>query len=154
MKRKIKVIIKNNNNTINISETIIRVSKGYALNYLIPNSIAEIATPNKIKHIKMLEKINASKAKQEKSKIIKLQRNLNDITNIRITKKIGDNNYIFGRINEKEIISLIYKYSGITLNKKQFSIPIIKQIGKFTININLANDISCKLYLHILPINI
>nr|QCI06083.1 ribosomal protein L9 [Delesseria sanguinea] len=154
MKKKIQLILTKDYAHIGKKNKVIQVTRGYAFNYLIPNEIAEIATKNKIKHLKMFQVIQDKKLQDNEIKAKQLENNLKLIKKISFLKKTGDENYIFGNINEKDIIEKIFKFTGIKLNKKQIKIPNIKKVGKFQIEINLFYDKYYQLKLNILPINI
>nr|WCH56203.1 ribosomal protein L9 [Calliblepharis sp.] len=151
MAKKIKVILKNNDYKINKTENIMHVTRGYALNYLIPKNIAEIATPGKLKHLKMIETKKKQQLKINKEKANEILTNIEKINKINIKKKHGNKQQIFGKVNEKEILNKIFLYTGYTLDKKQINIPEIKQIGIYKTTIALFNKIETSLLINILP---
>ena len=154
MNKKIKIILKKDYKNIGKKNNIIYVKKGYALNYLVPNKIAEIATEKIVKHFKIIESIEKQKIENTKIEIEKLQKQINLIDKIIIYKKVGDNQYIFGSVTEKEIIEKITEYTGIELEKKYIHLENIKTTGVFYLDINLAYQKFCKIAIHLLPINI
>lgn len=154
MRKKTQIILKKDYLTIGKKGKIAKISTGYALNYLIPNDIAEIATEKKIKHITMFENIKINKVKANEVEAKNLQKYFSIIKKLTIKRKIGENNNIFGSINEKDISNIILNYTGINIDKKQIIIPTIKKIGVFNININILNKISSVMILNIIPENI
>lgn len=154
MSKKIQIILKQNYNNIGEKNNIVYVAKGYAINYLIPNKIANIATKKTIQHYKMLDLTKKQKIENHKIKIEKLKKELDLINKIVFYKKIGDKQYIFGSLTEKDIIQKINEYTGIKLEKKHIQIPNIKKLGTFHIEINLQYKKFCKIKIHILPTNI
>lgn len=153
MKKKIRIILTKDHLYIGKKGKITSTSQGYAFNYLIPNNIAEIATKNKIKHIKMFEKIKTQTIIANETESKAIQNNLKIIKKISIRKKIGENNNIFGSINEKDIRNKIIKYINVSIDKKQIKIPNIKKIGMFNIEINILNNTKCNIQLNIIPEN-
>lgn len=154
MSKKIKIILTKDYLNIGKKNTIINASRGYVFNYLIPQGIAEIATNKKIKHLNMFEFIKKNKIKQKEIQTEILYNNLMLIKKITISKKTGENNFIFGSINEKEIQTEIKKHTNFNLDKKQIKIPEIKKIGLFNCEINLLHNKLCNLQLNINPSNI
>jgi len=154
MSKKVKVIVKKDYLNIGKKNTIIHLSRGYVFNYLLPEGIVEVATSNKLKHLSMFNLIKEEKVKESEIKSINLHKNLTLLKKITLSKKIGENNLIFGSVNEKEVLNQINKYTNIFLEKKQIKIPEIKKIGIFNIEINLSNDKLCYLQLNIHPSNI
>lgn len=154
MTKKISIILKKNYSNIGNKGKIFHVSQGYALNYLIPNNIAEIASKKKIKHIKMFQEINKKQNEIDNIENLKLKETLEKINHIIINKKKGEGKNFFGSINEKEITNILTLYTSKIFEKKQIQITIIKKIGISNIHINLSNNLTCILKLYILPENI
>lgn len=154
MKRKITLIVTSNNINRNAKGSIIKVSKGYAFNYLIPRKGAEIATTKKIKHIKMFENIQKRKQEMSEKKTTKISRKIRKIGKISLYKKIGENNLIFGSVTEKDILKWINTNTNLEINKGQIKIPDIKKIGRINATIQLKNNLSENIQINILPTNI
>lgn len=154
MSKKIQIILKQDYNNIGKKNNISYVTKGYALNYLVPNKIAEIATKKTAQHFKMLESIETQKIENAKIKIELLQKQIQFINKIIIYKKVGDNQYIFGSVTDKDITQKITENAKIKLEKKYIQMISIKKIGIFYLDINLPYQKFCKIKVHILPINI
>lgn len=154
MKKKINIILTKDYINIGKKGKLVDVSAGYALNYLIPNKIAEIATSNKIKHLKMFEEIKNKQKKVNEINHNKIKKQLESIKKISINRKPGENNYIFGRITEKDISTHIFKYIHVKLDKKQIIMSNPKQLGAFDTHIQISTKMYLKLKLNILPVNI
>lgn len=150
MSKKIIIILKDEKNK-NQQEKIINVTRGYAFNYLIPQNIAEIATPGKLKHLNMLKQKQQKLQQINKEKAHITLKRLNIVNKITIKKKHGSKMQIFGQINEKEILKKIFEYTGYKLNKKQIYMPNIKTIGKYQIIIKLLDNVKTNLSLIIIP---
>ncbi|BDT61629.1 MAG: hypothetical protein RDO_1570 [Flavobacteriales endosymbiont of Rhyzopertha dominica] len=131
----IKVILKKNIYKLGKKYQIILVKYGYAINYLIPNNYAIIATKSEIKN-------NNEIIKQKKEKLkykIKIKK-----YNI---KKINKINLIFKINNKKKYISKkdIYKslkLKNILIKKKNIILKNkIKLIGNYKIKIKISKKI-------------
>lgn len=151
MKKTVQVIIKQPNFSLGPVNSIKVVALGYAFNYLIPNNIAELASKGKIKHIKMLENFKSTQANIIYKNNLKTKINLEKLQKINIRKVIGQNQQIFGRITEQEVIEQIFKLAGEKLEKKQIKIPTVKEIGIYNINVKLEENISTDIRLQVLP---
>lgn len=120
---------------------IIKVKSGYARNFLIPNRLAHIATPQKKEELK---KTLENQIKEEQVLIQKAKDIIENLkkNKIIITKKIGSSNKIFGSINNKTFAEELSKL-GIDIDKKYIKIPAknIKKIGKYTAKIRLHRSI-------------
>nr|YP_009297089.1 ribosomal protein L9 [Ceramium japonicum]AOM66432.1 ribosomal protein L9 [Ceramium japonicum] len=154
MTKNITVIVKKAYPKLGNKGEIIKLSKGYAFNYLIPKNIVEIPTKGKIKHLQMFQNI-ANNKKQSLIIDAKHKRNIiKNIDAIHITKKIGNMPYIFGSVNEKEILNTILKQTKQKIEKKDIKIPEIKSIGLFNLTIKFIDNETCNLLLQVVPNNI
>nr|YP_009511349.1 ribosomal protein L9 [Gracilariopsis longissima]AXI97226.1 ribosomal protein L9 [Gracilariopsis longissima]UAD89142.1 ribosomal protein L9 [Gracilariopsis longissima] len=154
MKKKTTVILKKNFVNLGQMGNIVKVNLGYALNYLIPNNIAEIATIGKLRHYEMFLDIKNKKLNEIDNKMKVIQQKLNQITKISLKKKSGSNSQIFGSVSDKDIILSILYCTQEKLDKKNIYLPSIKKLGIYNINIILSSDIKVQLKLQILPMYI
>nr|YP_010198498.1 ribosomal protein L9 [Gracilaria pachydermatica]UAD86914.1 ribosomal protein L9 [Gracilaria pachydermatica] len=151
MKKKITVILKKNLVNLGSVGSIVKVSYGYAFNYLIPCNFADLATAGILKHYQMFSNIRQKKLNKIKGKFQILAQKLNKITKISIKKKVGNTNQIFGSVSDKEIISNILYLTGERLDKKNLYIPNIKKIGIYSLDIILTNEMRIRIKLQIFP---
>nr|WMP11920.1 50S ribosomal protein L9 [Laurencia australis]WMP12132.1 50S ribosomal protein L9 [Laurencia australis] len=153
MKKKVQIIIKNNNFKKEHKGKIISVFRGYAFNYLIPNGLASLANKNQIKHYRMFSEIAKKEEEANSIAIKKIQSRIEQISKITIYKKIGHNKLMFGSVKEKDIINWIYKYTNIKFEKKQIQINDINNINISLINIQIKQNIVVTVKLCIMPYN-
>lgn len=151
MKKNIQIIIKQKNSVLGPVNTTKSLPLGYVFNYLITNNIVEIASKGKIKHINMLNNIKFTQANISYNNNLKTKSNLEKIQKINIRKKLGQNQQIFGRVTESEIIEYIFELTGKKLDKKQIKISNMKAIGMYDINIRIQENINAIIKLQILP---
>jgi len=125
------------------------VAEGYARNYLLPNNLAVIATPEleakALEDQKNLEK-NQEQNKEEIGKKIKaLEKKV-----VEINVKANEEGNLFAALKEQEIIEAVDKQLKIKLNSNniKFSEPI-KKTGKFEVNIEFSSGKKTKLALRL-----
>ena len=111
------------------------VAEGYARNYLLPNKLAVIATPELEKKALEEQKNLEKNQKQNKEENIKKIKALENKT-VEINVKDNEEGGLFATLKESEIADAIKKQLKVDLDPKniKFSEPI-KKIGKFAINI-------------------
>lgn len=151
MKKTVQVIIKQQGSYLGPANSIKLVALGYAFNYLIPNNIVEIASKGKIKHMQMLENLQSKQANVAYENNLKIKSNLEQLHKINIRKKIGQNQHIFGRITEQEVVEQIIKLTGEKMHKRQIKIPEIKEIGVYNISIKIEENMNTNIKLQVLP---
>nr|YP_010904151.1 ribosomal protein L9 [Caulacanthus ustulatus]WCH57402.1 ribosomal protein L9 [Caulacanthus ustulatus] len=151
MNKKIQVILKKTESKIGKKGELLKVNRGYAFNYLIPQQIADLTTKGSLKHFQMFENVKEEKLKISKIKANTILLNLQNIKKVSIHKKSSDKQQIFGRVQEKEILNQILVYTGQQFEKKQINIPDIKTNGSYTVNINILNTTKTGISLNIIP---
>ena len=154
MKKNIKVIITNKNLYKNPIDRIKTVARGYAFNYLIPNKIAVIATPQKIHYLNHRQNLKLKQSNEIYSNQLNTKKQIEKVQTLYIKKKAGSNKQIFGRLLELEIIDHLLELSGQDIEKKQIYIEPIKEIGKYICHIMIADQINTQIEVNILPYNL
>lgn len=143
---KIKVLLLSNVKGLGNAKSIVSVSKGYALNYLIPKGLAKLVDEdtalNIIDESKNVEERKITQAKNEKeileSKelIFKVNSGLNDV--------------LFGSITSKDIEEKIKKLFGLEIDRKKIVLENpIKKLGVYNIPVKLYKDIQAELKIRV-----
>ena len=143
-----KVILKQSVPSLGKAGALIKVNDGYARNFLIPKGMAIEANE---KNVKLFEHEKANilkKAAKEHKSAQDLADALSNVT-IKIARKVGDQDKIFGSVTTKDIESAL-KEKGYDVNRKMIVHEHgehIKSLGEFKIKIKLATDIETEVKL-------
>src|SRR4051812_45489306 len=115
------------------------VNDGYARNFLIPNGLAEPATPQTIKDLEK-RKQNIEIERQMETKL--LEKYLNEIKGktITIKGKANDQGHLFSAIHKKEITDALKEQHNAEVNENFINLPKpIKEVGEHEIPIEVQN---------------
>ncbi len=133
---------------IGMAGHIIKVSDGYAINFLIPRKLAIKVTAEGMSFFKAKEKTaNASKAVLGSKTAMLAER----IKNMHITvkKRAHDGGKLYGAIGADDIVELL-KEKEISVNKKQIEFPkAVKAVGEHKIIIRLSSKLKPELNLKV-----
>ena len=111
------------------------VSDGYALNFLIPNKLAEFAAFKKIKEIETMKLRYKDEDKLQEDLFIKNMKALNGIK-IYMEEKANEKGHLFGGIHKEEIAVELKKQRHIDIKPKYIQLEhLIKEIGEFDISV-------------------
>lgn len=126
------------------------VKLGYARNFLIPKGLACITTPSIEKAVKRdLAKKQAIEAENiRKSK--ELANIIEDIKTFTIKKKVGKDGLIFGSVTNQDIANCLELTTQQTIDKKAITIPTIKKVGVYEINIKFNSSVNANINLQVL----
>lgn len=137
-----KVIFKKDVGGVGQRGTVKEVSDGYALNFLIPQGLAEQATPDKVaahqKNQKAVEEENAAKEKgwAEQTK------RLNGAT-FQVHVKTNDKGHLYKALGHDQIIAEIKKVFGLDVPQTAIVLNApIKSQGEHTISISFGKNVA------------
>lgn len=121
---------------------MVKVSDGYARNFLLPKGLATEATKSNINVLKGKQESLEYKIKTEKEAASSLAEKMKTI-GITIKAKAGENGKLFGSVTSKDVSEALTAQQHIKLDKKKFVLPEggIKTIGTTTIKVKLYTGI-------------
>ena len=123
---------------------MIEVSDGYARNFMLPKKLAMEATPDAINTMRMNDKAAAEKAARERAAALEVSKQLRAMTLI-VKAKGGGAGRLFGSVTNQEIADALAA-QGIKLDKRKIVISDpIKNVGTYTVNCKLGNEITAPL---------
>ncbi len=139
-----KVILKENIETLGHIGDIVKVAPGYARNYLLPKGLAVEATE---KNAKALEHVKRQMA-YKKDKALESARNLAaklGELSIELLHKAGEEGKLFGSVTNMEIAANL-KEKGLDVDRKtiQLAEPI-KHVGEFDVPVKVHPEVSATL---------
>ncbi len=123
---------------------VVKVSEGYARNFLLPKNKAVIATKRTIAAMNDLIKKKAERAASDEAKLKETAGKMNGLE-ITIRKKAGDDGKLFGSVSEAEIAAAVSE-KGFKISKKNVLLKgHLKELGTFEVAIALKHGIESKI---------
>jgi large subunit ribosomal protein L9 len=124
---------------------IVKVSEGYARNFIIPKKLGVEATTKNLNDLK-LKKANEEKvAAQHLAEARELAEKL-EKASVTLSIKAGDNGKAFGSVSGKEIGKAIQEQLGLDVDKKKLVLPEpLKTFGTHEVPVKLHRDVTAKL---------
>lgn len=139
-----KIILTQDHDKLGKAGTTVNVKDGYAMNYLIPNKIALKANDGNLKVLEELQKQKASKVDKLTDEANKLSAELEKLT-LEIKAKAGEEDKLFGSVTSQNISDALAQ-KGYTIDKKNIELKDpIKQLGIYSIEISLFNNVKSSL---------
>jgi large subunit ribosomal protein L9 len=123
---------------------VVKVSDGYARNYLLPRKLALPATDGNKKHVERERKIVETREADEKSQAEALAARLAAI-DIRIARRVGDTEQLYGSVTAADITEYL-KAKGFDLDRRKLILPeAIKSIGEHDVPLKLHREVTVPL---------
>lgn len=115
------------------------VRSGYGFNFLLPQGLAEFATPSAVKEA---EKMIARRNKDVDALLLVAKKQSSDLAGKKITiKSKAENGKLFGSIGSEEVAGAL-KDAGMEVDAKFIVIKkAFKEVGTFPVEANFGHDI-------------
>lgn len=136
-----EVILTQDIEKLGSKDDIVNVRPGFARNFLIPQSMAVMATPSAKKVHAENQRQRAHKEERIVNEAQELATKLESV-NLRIGAKAGENGKIFGSVNTIQIAEALAK-AGFEIDRKNIAIQgdSIKELGNYEATVKLHKKI-------------
>lgn len=129
---------------------LVEVKNGYALNYLLPQGLATIATDH---HTRMVDKHREKLRAMEIEKLRSYQEQADDLAkqSITIEANANDEGHLYGSVGPHEIVDAL-KSVDIHLSQDQIRLDgPLKELGLYTIKVHLHSEVEASLKVWVVP---
>lgn len=134
-----KIVLLNDVPKVGQKNDVKDVSDGYALNFLIPQGLAETATEKSLKRIELIKKQEAEEKKIRQDLLLK---NFGDLKGIRVEMEAtaNDKDHLFAAIHPKEIAVAVKKQTRLDVEPEFIKIDEpIKTVGEHQIKVKVED---------------
>ncbi len=143
-----EVILREDVDKLGARGQLVKVTPGYARNFLLPKRLAVPATEaNK----KIVEQERQAHLRRE-AKLVADAGDLGKLlenVNITIAQKAGENDQLFGSVTSKDIVEALEK-QGYTIDRRKVILEEpIKTLGDFKIPLRLHREVTAEIALHV-----
>ncbi|MFQ5900049.1 MAG: 50S ribosomal protein L9 [Thermodesulfobacteriota bacterium] len=143
-----KIILKEDVTTLGSKGDMVNVANGYARNYLIPKGLALLATPQNLKVLQEMIRVQNRKAEKLKEEAAELARELEALT-CTFSHQAGDDGKLFGSVTSLNIEEFL-KEKGYSVEKKNILLEEpIKALGTFTVQVKVHQEIKANLNIQV-----
>jgi large subunit ribosomal protein L9 len=129
---------------------VVDVTRGYARNYLLPRRLAENATPARVAEVR---KVDAQRAKHE-ARTAEQAQEIADLlgkTVLRFEVKAGPTGSLFGSVTPSDIADEIWRTRKVRVDRRKIAIDPLKRIGRFSVPIELFQDVHVEVKTLVVP---
>ena len=138
-----KVILRQDHESLGKSGDIITVKDGYARNFLIPKCIAVLANSRNTKILEEERKLLQHRQNKDKHNAEALAKELETIS-LTAAVTVGEEDKVFGSVTAQTVTDLL-KEKGYDIDKRKIQLDEpIKALGIYTIPLKLHNEVEGK----------
>jgi len=123
---------------------VVKVSDGYARNYLFPNKLAMEATPNNQKHVLAIAAQQQRKLDKEKAAVEVFAKKINEHPEINIKVKGSEAGVLYGTVTNSQLADILSQTHGTEFDKKRIMVKQLREPGSFEVPVRLTFGITAK----------
>ena len=137
-----KVILKEDHETLGAKGDVVEVKDGYGRNFLLPRRLAVVATKSAVKQY-------AEERKQASHKIAAARQSLEGVaarlqgTEVSLTARTGEDNRLFGTITAQQVAEALAA-KGFDVDRRKVTVGEIRTTGTFPATVRLAADLTAE----------
>ncbi len=127
---------------------MVKVTAGYARNFLLPRNLAVAATESNKKIVEQQRQAHLRRDAKLATEAQELGKMMAAVS-ITIRQKAGENDQLFGSVNSNDIAVALEKL-GYTIDRKKVHLEEpIKTLGDFQVSVRLHKDVSIDVPVHV-----
>jgi large subunit ribosomal protein L9 len=143
-----KVILSQDVRAVGKVGDLVKVSDGYARNYLIPRRLAMIATEKRVKEFKHLQGVAEAKKKKAVVAAKKIADKVAGLT-ITIKSQAGENDKLFGSVTNNDIALELAK-AGYKVERRDVHIEEpIKVLGQYRVKVKITTGVEAEVKVNV-----
>jgi large subunit ribosomal protein L9 len=127
---------------------LVKVTPGYARNFLLPQRLAVAATESNKKIVEQERQAHLRREAKEVSDASDLGKMMADVS-VTISQKAGENDQLFGSVTSKDIAEALEK-QGYTIERRKIVLDEpIRTLGDFKVPLRLHRDVTTEIAVHV-----
>ncbi|MGE0199954.1 MAG: 50S ribosomal protein L9 [Candidatus Melainabacteria bacterium] len=141
-----KVILTKDVDTLGTGGDVVDVADGFARNYLIPRSMAVVATAGSMADLnRRIERIRAKAEKKYQDDLLKAEK-IQALENLTLEANAGDTGKLYGTITTKELAKVLTDKTGLTLERRNLNVDKpINKVGDYMLHVKISAKVSTEL---------
>lgn len=126
-----------------------QVAEGYARNFLFPNQLAKLATPEALKELEFARKRAMEEDALDTRRFVELARVLRE-RHLDLSVKANDEGKIFGSVSKETILSALRNSGFLGSERVEIELPHpIKELGEHKIHLRFKKGIETEVIVRV-----
>lgn len=146
----VEVILKEKIKGLGAEADVVKVKRGFARNFLVPQGKAYEASAGNLRHLNHLKSLRAEREAKELQEAEKIASKLKKLK-LKLTLQTGQGGKAFGSVTTIDIAKAVAESSAkVELDRHQIQLDKpIKNTGNFEVPVKLHGEVSCFLKLSV-----
>ena len=136
-----EIILTQDIDALGAAGQVVRVSPGYARNYLFPKRLARPATPANLRKVAEESRREETRIVQERTRLAKVADILGKVS-VTTAIKVGEDDKVFGSVTSQTITDLLAK-QGYEFDRRDINLEEpLKALGQYDVEVKLGHGVS------------
>jgi large subunit ribosomal protein L9 len=123
---------------------VVKVTPGYARNYLLPRKLALAVTDNNKRQIAREKKLAEARDTEERGQAEAIAQRLAQL-DIEIARRVGEHDTLYGSVTSQDIAQAL-KDKGFDVDKRKIVlVDPLKALGESTVPVKIHRDVTAQL---------
>ncbi|MDP3275175.1 MAG: 50S ribosomal protein L9 [Deltaproteobacteria bacterium] len=140
MARSVNVVLQKDVEKLGKGGDVVKVSPGYARNYLVPKGFALPASEGNVARFEHIKRLASERAAKSRAEAQALATKLSAVE-ITLSARAGSEGKLYGSITSKDIETAL-RNKGFDLDRKKLKVDAIRSVGTFEVGAHLAPEIN------------
>jgi large subunit ribosomal protein L9 len=145
-----EVILLKDVEKVGLRGEVVNVARGYARNFLLPRKLAEEATSARVAETRKLEERRSRHEAKTFEDAQQVAERLAQVE-LRFDVKAGPTGSLFGSVTPTNITDELWERHKIRVDRRKIGIDTIKRIGRYTVPIELFQDVTAEVRTLVVP---
>lgn len=142
-----EVLLIENVSNLGVRGDVVNVKDGYARNFLLPRKKALPVTAGNKRQIELEKERNLKLRAKELSEAQSLKEKLEAVS-LTAARKTGEHGHLFGSVTNGDVAEML-KAKGFEIEKQSISLPHVKDLGAYVVEIRIYTGVHAKLNLEV-----
>lgn len=122
--------------------SVVKVTDGYARNFLFPKKLAVEATEGNVKNLKHSDAVQKTKKSREVEHARELAAAL-QANPVQVPARAGDKGKLYGAVTNVDVAQALEKVIGLPIDKRKVTLKEpIKKLGVYTVKVRLHTEVA------------
>ena len=136
-----EVILREHVDNLGRRGDVVKVTPGYARNYLLPRKLALAVTENNKRQIEREKKLAEARDAEEKAAADAIAARIGAL-DIEIPRRVGENDTLYGSVTSADIAQAL-QAKGFEVDKRKITLPEpLKALGETSVPVKIHRDVT------------
>jgi large subunit ribosomal protein L9 len=138
-----EVILREHVDNLGRRGDVVKVTPGYARNYLLPRKLALAVTDNNKRQIEREKKLAEARDAEEKAAADAIAARIAAL-DIEIARRVGENDTLYGSVTSADIAQAL-QAKGFDVDKRKIALPEpLKALGETSVPVKIHRDVTAQ----------